>query len=319
MVVGLIGYGKMGKIHLKTLESLKKEGLIDKIRVYDVMWEYANLVDVPNEVGLKAWVDFDLFVEGLDKVIVASPTDTHLKYVKLFRYYNIPVLCEKPFIYLVDGVDSVDDSLGISEFVTDDFLVNSLMVGYVERFNKVINVLYDKLVHATVCDKDVVLNVDVLRVNSVVKEDLRADNIVHDLGVHDIDILNQLFSKVEVVDGVGVIDDGKLVHVNGRLTLDGSIPCNLFLSWVAAEKKREITVMLEKSVIKADLINQTVVVWNRVTGRQESTSVKMEPIYAQDKEFILNRGSVKFRDPYGLHTQWLAWDLNNKLRITRRK
>ena len=103
--VAVAGLGRIGKIHLKNLSLNFPE--IEVVAVMDVLDESKAIADefnVPNFVK-----DFDemLSVEGLEAVVICSPTDTHADYVVKAAKAGKQIFCEKPLDLSLDRVKEV--------------------------------------------------------------------------------------------------------------------------------------------------------------------------------------------------------------------
>ncbi len=92
MKIGLIGAGRIGAFHAETLTTLDA---VDTVIVIDAVPEAARTV-------ADAWgaetVDSldDLLATGLDGVVIASSTTTHLGLLRATLAAGIPTFCEKP-------------------------------------------------------------------------------------------------------------------------------------------------------------------------------------------------------------------------------
>ena len=90
--VGLIGAGRIGKIHAENIDlhpNLKLHSVSDAFTkaAQEIAQKYhASVVEI----------DSMFTDESIDMLIIASPTDTHANFVELACENNKPVLCEKP-------------------------------------------------------------------------------------------------------------------------------------------------------------------------------------------------------------------------------
>jgi len=90
--VGLIGAGRIGKIHAQNIH------LHPELRLHSISDAF---VDAANELAQQysaSIVDAnEIFIDDtIDMVIIASPTDTHADFIEQASENNKPVLCEKP-------------------------------------------------------------------------------------------------------------------------------------------------------------------------------------------------------------------------------
>lgn len=123
--VAVAGLGRIGKIHLKNLCRNFPE--IEVIAVMDVMAESKAIAD---EFNVPVFVtDFDalLAVNGVDAVVICSPTDTHADYVVKAAKSGKQIFCEKPLDLSLDRV------LEVLKIVKECGV--KLMLGFNRRFD----------------------------------------------------------------------------------------------------------------------------------------------------------------------------------------
>lgn len=123
--VALAGLGRIGKIHLKNLCRNFPE--IEVVAVMDVMDESKSIAD---EFNIPVFVkDFDglLAMDGVEAVVICSPTDTHADYVVKAAKAGKQIFCEKPLdlsLEKVQEVLTVVEECGVK-----------LMLGFNRRFD----------------------------------------------------------------------------------------------------------------------------------------------------------------------------------------
>ncbi len=123
--VALAGLGRIGKIHLKNLCRNFPE--IEVVAVMDVFDESKAIAD---EYNIPVFVkDFDelLAVDGVEAVVICSPTDTHADYVIKAAKAGKQIFCEKPLdlsLGKVQEVLTVVEECGVK-----------LMLGFNRRFD----------------------------------------------------------------------------------------------------------------------------------------------------------------------------------------
>jgi myo-inositol 2-dehydrogenase/D-chiro-inositol 1-dehydrogenase len=101
--VGLIGTGRIGVLHARTLA---KNAAIGRLLVADADAERARIVAA--EVGALALGVDELFASRLDAVVVAAATAAHAGLVCRAADVKVPVFCEKP---LASDIASTRDVL----------------------------------------------------------------------------------------------------------------------------------------------------------------------------------------------------------------
>lgn len=92
MRIGIAGCGRIGAFHAETLAGLD---VVDRLVVSDPVLDAAHAVAVRTGAGLA--IDAETLIGGgLDGLVVASPTPTHLPLLEAAVRAGVPVFCEKP-------------------------------------------------------------------------------------------------------------------------------------------------------------------------------------------------------------------------------
>jgi predicted dehydrogenase len=95
MKVGVIGYGSIGKRHIKNLISL---GINNIVLFRELSKE--------NDLGLKEVYSMnDFLTEEPDFIILSNPTSLHFQYLSILLSENISVLVEKPLVLLKEEIE----------------------------------------------------------------------------------------------------------------------------------------------------------------------------------------------------------------------
>ena len=126
--VGVIGAGRIGKIHIKNIirniPGLKLKKVADN-KIDDQMREWANKVGVP----LLIQDADDIFNDPeIDAVVIASSTDTHVKFIQKAAHMKKDIFCEKP---IDTNLKLIRETL---EVVKEEKI--RLMIGFNRRFDK---------------------------------------------------------------------------------------------------------------------------------------------------------------------------------------
>jgi myo-inositol 2-dehydrogenase/D-chiro-inositol 1-dehydrogenase len=90
--MGLLGAGRMGRTHLRALAA---SDILRVVAIADPLESARAAVDAP---GVSVYGDLAamLHAGGLDGVLIASSSDTHLAAIAELATAGIPILCEKP-------------------------------------------------------------------------------------------------------------------------------------------------------------------------------------------------------------------------------
>src|SRR5438477_5089569 len=90
--VGVIGVGRMGAFHVRTLQALES---VASVVVADA--DEARAGEVARELGVAAADGAEaLFESETDAVVIATATPGHAPLVRLAAANGIPAFCEKP-------------------------------------------------------------------------------------------------------------------------------------------------------------------------------------------------------------------------------
>jgi myo-inositol 2-dehydrogenase/D-chiro-inositol 1-dehydrogenase len=90
--MGLLGAGRMGRTHMRALAS---SDLLRVVAVADPLDSARAAVEAPG-ISVHADLAAMLRTGGLDGVLIASSSDTHLAGIAELAAAGIPILCEKP-------------------------------------------------------------------------------------------------------------------------------------------------------------------------------------------------------------------------------
>jgi predicted dehydrogenase len=92
--IGLVGCGRWGANHFRTLCSLREEGLVSFLAVCDIDEAATAKLDAD---AVHQDMEEMLRMEHLDAVALVTPPDSHLALLDLALSAGLPVLIEKPF------------------------------------------------------------------------------------------------------------------------------------------------------------------------------------------------------------------------------
>ena len=104
MRVGLIGAGRIGAFHGRTLGAHSEVG---EIVVTDPLLERAQTV--ADEIGGRTAPDAESMIGAIDAMVIAAGTDAHAPMMHLAADAGIPIFCEKPIAVDLEATDAVVD------------------------------------------------------------------------------------------------------------------------------------------------------------------------------------------------------------------
>ena len=261
--LGVIGLGHLGRYHAEKVAQISLAGLggksilssheeapkVELKGICDIneerLEEVANLL--LEGYGLKPFKtkNFEEVLPLVDAVIVATPTSIHYEVVKKALLEGKAVLVEKP---LTADLSEAKELVKLAE---DKGLL--LQVGYVERFQRVIEELCQRV-------RDPIF-IEAHRIGSFAERNLDID-VVLDLMVHDLDLLF-LFKKpedLEFIHAVGApVFTEKPDIVNARLVFKDGTTCNLTASRISLSRQRKFRVFAKGAYFRVDTLEKSLV------------------------------------------------------------
>lgn len=274
MKTGVVGIGKLGKIHSRIYQENPGTDLV-------------GICDVNKDelVKTKEYLDPDIFTTSdykellktnVQAVSIASNTPSHYKIAKFFLQNGIHCLVEKP---LVTDIKKAEELLEIAQ--KKNIL---LMVGLVERFNSAFEAV------KRIADKPVFIECHRLTPYPYRSLDI---SVVLDLMIHDLDIiLNLVKSNLKKTESVGVkVLSDKLDIANCRLSFENECIANITSSRISKEKTRKIRLFLPDSYISLDYAEQGAEIYKKKHNKIEKEDLKVkkeEPLKKEIYYFIKN-------------------------------
>lgn len=238
--VGVIGVGKMGRLHVRGYTEL--EDMCDFVGIYDVNSDVAAAVAQEFEVAVFSSVD-ELLAK-VDAVTIAAPTRYHFPLAQQALEAGVHVLIEKPVC------QSVAEAKQLYELTKKHDA--TVQVGHIERFNPAVQQL------AGLIKNKRVVAIEVRRTGPYDPR-VKDLDVIQDMMVHDIDVLRYLFGA-EVTDIVAHARRVKSPvfadHAVSTLTLDNGIIATLTASRVTEQKFRKMNLTCEDAYIELDYMER---------------------------------------------------------------
>ncbi len=180
---GLLGAGRIGKVHAKAVTGNSKAKLV---AVADAMAPAADAIAAQYGCEVRTIAQI-LAASDIDAVVICTPTDTHADLIEQFTNAGKAVFCEKP----------IDLSLARVEACLSVVRANkgTLMVGFNRRFDP-----HFKAVRAEI-DKGSVGEVEMVTITSrdpgapPLDYIARSGGIFRDMTIHDFDMARWLLGE----------------------------------------------------------------------------------------------------------------------------
>lgn len=245
----LIGYGKMGRIHAKSIigsRSAKLCGIVDPN--LDKELRYIDNVKIYNDLGE---VKLDKKIDG---VVVSSTTHSHYSIAQKLLDYKIPILIEKPLSTKLEEVN----------YITRECLKKNivLQVGFVEIYNPVVNYLTNEKIKN-------IKKVEIFRFSEPVDESRNLENVMYDLAIHDISVFEYLFklSNINILNSNTEIHNNKISKATVNF-LSNNINVILKVSNRAKSKKRMWKITTDDSLYEINFLKKNILINNKKNNSQ---------------------------------------------------
>ena len=259
--VGVIGTGRMGRLHARTYAKMPQVKLVG---VYDMNADSAS--DVAGEFNAQPFSDLGELLSHVSAVTIATPTVTHLEMARACLSRGVPCLIEKPL-----AKDSAEGRQIVELAREHKTLVQ---VGHIERFNPAVRAMDRLGVRAGF--------IEVTRISPLTFRSIDV-GVVLDMMIHDIDIVLKLArSPVARIDAVGVsVIGGHEDICNARLTFANGCVANVTASRLALKTERKLRVFSSESYLSVDYQKRFGVVVRR-TGNLDAIREAAESIRRGD-------------------------------------
>ncbi len=247
--LGVIGLGKMGGYHASICSQLHS---VDLVGIADL--DENNWNKISNKTTIKT-KDYNDWIDQVDGVIIALPTNLHHEAAKACIEKGKHVLIEKPL------TKTIDEAVELFNLAHQNNV--ALHVGHVERFNGAVQEL-KKII-------DEPYLIESHRMGPFVPR-VQKDSVVLDLMIHDLDIiLNLVNSPVK-----NLTTNAKKVHTDScdiastSISFENGVIANIISSRASQIKKRTMTIHQKNEFITLDFATQDIEI-----HRQASSSVQV--------------------------------------------
>ena len=245
LTVGILGAGRWGQVHIRTLTSLKEEGLVGQLFVCDT--DADKLANLPSQVDatFSTWQQM-VMQQSLDLVAIVTPPETHCQLSIELMSKGIDVLVEKP--------------LGFSESEAAAVLScsrrtgQSLSVGFLLRFHSGIQKAKAMVASGVI---GALHHIEFTR-HSTRKAPAEGD-VIEALGVHAIDTVCSVQGEVEPqrlhISQLKTNQQNNPIQTTMWLEFPGGIEANISVAWDSQNEQRQLNFIGEQGAIFVDFNN----------------------------------------------------------------
>lgn len=247
--VGVIGVGHLGKIHAKLWKSIESAELTG---VYDI--NKSESESISKEIGCKSFSTLDEVIKNCDAVTISSDTKSHFKIASNLINKGIHCFIEKPI------TSTYSESKKLLENAKKQNVI--VQVGHVERFNPALVALNEHKISP--------IFIEVHRLSQF-RPRATDVSVVHDLMIHDIDIILWLVkSQVKRIEanGVALITETPDI-ANARIVFENGTIANLTASRISATPMRKLRIFQKDAYFSIDFGNQSVDVFKLLDGKPD--------------------------------------------------
>ena len=243
--VGVIGAGRIGGFHAKTLHKIPE---VELVGVCDTnLWRAQLVAWQADTVAVRDYRDL---LRQVDAAVIAVPTPAHLEVGLAALNSGVHCLIEKP---LAASLEEAKQLVEVSEQKK-----TILQVGHVERFNPAV---LEAIKH--------VRDPRFITVERLGPYDPRVSHIgvVLDLMIHDLDILLTLIgSEVESLEAVGAHLFSEHEDIaNVRVRFKTGCIADLTASRISLQKSRKLRAFQKDSYISLDYGNTALKIYKKKT------------------------------------------------------
>jgi predicted dehydrogenase len=275
--IGVVGTGHLGTIHTRLW---KTHSNVELIGIYDVDTKRAS--KLAEEHGFTSFSTLDDAIANCDALTIAAPTSIHYEIAKKCIENNVHCLIEKPI------TENYSEAVDLINTAKKRNLV--IQVGHVERFNPALAALK----HYNLAPKFI----EAHRLSQF-KPRATDVSVIHDLMIHDIDIMLWLIdSKVSKIDanGVAILTDN-IDIANARITFENGAVANLTASRISAKPMRKMRIFQKNAYISIDFGNQDVEVFRIKDDGESSTGTEIPAAMLGTIDSALDGKSIVYEKP----------------------
>ncbi|MFC2083738.1 Gfo/Idh/MocA family protein [Bacteroidota bacterium] len=248
--VGVVGTGHLGRLHAKFFKEIHNCELIG---IYDINEDTAY--SVGKEYSLQVFKSLDELLPNVDVLSVASTTSSHYKIAKKAIKLQKNLFIEKP---ITSNIKQAEEIVELSKKKNV-----MIQIGHIERFNSALISLekYD-------------LDPKFIQTDRLAQFNPRGLDVavVHDLMIHDIDIILSLVkSSVKDVhaSGISVVSE-KIDIANARLEFENGAVANVTASRISQKKMRKMRMFQKDAYITLDFLSGVSEVFRLVSPEDKS-------------------------------------------------
>ena len=245
LTVAIIGAGRWGRAHIRTLSSLKRDGLVERLLVCDTDLE--KLIDLGPEVDATyaTWQEMVMH-NSVDLVAIVTPPQSHCQLSIDLMNAGIDVLVEKPLGF--------SESQAAAVIAASQSTGRSLSVGFLLRFHSGILKAKSMVASGAIGSLH---RIQFIR-HSTRKAPPQGD-VIEALAVHAIDTVCSVQGEVEPqrlhISRLVTGQQNNPIQASMWLEFPSAIEANISVGWDSESEQRQLNFIGESGSIFVDFNN----------------------------------------------------------------
>ena len=299
--VGVIGCGRWGMIHLKTLKKLKNQGLVSKIHACDVDDSREIKVSGLADSFSLSWKEM-LNQEPIDIIAIVTPLDTHRDLIFDLMEKEPLLLIEKPLC------NSQDDAVKILSTAQDKG--KKLIVGHLLRFHQSIIDAKELIFSGAIGELQ---RIDFTRITT--RPPPQSPNVFDAFAIHGIDTACFCFGEMDpariTIDYAESDSQGNPIHAKMSVEFPGHNEASIEVGWNGTVESRMISYSGNNGTIVIDtgMVGKIkVITSNEIIEKQsESYSLPLEREWKLAIDMTENNSNYKIYPEPGTVLRCMKW------------
>jgi myo-inositol 2-dehydrogenase/D-chiro-inositol 1-dehydrogenase len=192
MRVGLLGTGRVGRLHAETIASHSESSLH---AVSDIDSDSAKELAIQYGVSVKP-ADDVISDPNVDAILIATSTDTHSEFIEKASLSGKAVLCEKPVDLNLNRAKECLDKVSTAN--------NSIMIGFNRRFDPNFAQLKKSLDNGEIGNRELLTITSFDPAPPPISYIKTSGGLYRDMMIHDFDLSNFIMGELPIsISAVG--------------------------------------------------------------------------------------------------------------------
>ncbi len=192
MNVGLLGAGRIGRLHAETIASHSESSLH---AVSDIDSDSAKELAIQYGVSVKP-ADDVISDPNVDAILIATSTDTHSEFIEKASLSGKAVLCEKPVDLNLNRAKECLDKVSTAN--------NSIMIGFNRRFDPNFAQLKKSLDNGEIGNRELLTITSFDPAPPPISYIKTSGGLYRDMMIHDFDLSNFIMGELPIsISAVG--------------------------------------------------------------------------------------------------------------------